>query len=241
MSKPTILGNGAITAGTGTGFGYARIAESLSVVLVGVNIGGTLKKLIVIGVSSLLLATSAFARTWQIDVIMSHGDKEVPRQFAIAMTAFARAKFDAIGIKIKIGRVSYTKLINPQYDVTSYRLGVYWWQKHLPPRKNIIRHVITPPFFYLGKYYLAGVAPGICVPRWKYAMATSNAEMFSGLGEDRFYQSAVALTHEQGHILGAKHTITHTLMNYGALGFSDIKDLQFSEESKHQIHNCLGE
>lgn len=187
----------------------------------------------------LLFASTAEARTYQIDITMSHGPKEVTRQNVIAMASFARAKFRAIGVSIRIGRVSYTSLINPQYSLTNYVNGVHWWQKKLPARTNIIRHVITPPFFVNGVPYLAGVAVGICCPRWKYAIAVSNAEILNHKGENRFWQSAIALTHEQGHIFGGRHTVSHSIMNIGALSFPDVYTLLFAPESITQIFSCL--
>lgn len=188
----------------------------------------------------LLLASSAHARTWQVDIIQSHGIREISRQDAIAMAAVMRAKFASIGIKIRIGRVSYTKLINPDYTISTYTSGIFFWQKHLPPRANIIRHVITPPFYDGKLFYIAGVAPGVCLARWKYAVSTSNAQRTNLAGQDRFWMSAIAMTHELGHVFGARHTKSHSIMNFGALSFVDTPALEFALESSRQIYQCIG-
>lgn len=188
----------------------------------------------------LLFASSAHARTWQVDIIQSHGLREITRQDAIAMAHVMRAKFASIGIKIRIGRVSYTKLINPDYTLATYTSGVFWWQKRLPPRANIIRHVITPPFFDGKLFYIAGVAPGVCLARWKYAVSTSNAQRTNLAGQDRFWHSAIAMTHELGHVFGCRHTVSRSIMNVGALSLEPVATLQFAPESTRQIYQCIG-
>ena len=187
----------------------------------------------------LLLATTAHARTYQIDLIQSHGFREVPRQDAIAMREVTFYKFAQIGVKLKRGRVSYTKIKNPDYNLLTYDRGALFWQRHLPPRKNIIRHVMTPPFYDIGLWFIGGVAPGICVVHWKYAVSTSNAQLFNIDGLDRWWHSAIAMTHELGHVFGAKHTKSDSLMNIGALHYEPVELLEFSPESANQIYKCI--
>lgn len=188
----------------------------------------------------LLFASTAHARTWQIDVIQAHGPREISRQDAINMATFARARFAEIGIKTRLGRVSFTKLQNPSYGLTNYTQGVFWWQRQLPPRANIVRHVLTPPFFTNGLWYIAGASTGICLLHWKYAVTTSNAQLTNIAGVSRWHQSAVAMTHELGHAFGARHTRGHSIMNIGALGFEDVATLTFAPESVRQIYQCMG-
>lgn len=199
-----------------------------------------LRSLIAVLVSSLIFSSVAQARAWQVDFILAKGDRAIPRQAAILMGQFVTLKFAEIGLQVKIRRVSFTKLTNPQYSTLDYGNGVYWWQRHLPPRKNILRHVITPPILEDGVYYIAGVAPGFCLVRWVYAVSTSNAQMINIKGIDRFWQSALAILHELAHLFGAKHVESHTIMNTGSLAFDDVKLLKFAPESVHQIYNCIG-
>lgn len=188
----------------------------------------------------LLFAVPAYARTWQINLIQSHGPREVSRQDAIAMMQFARAKLAEVGIRTRIGRVSYTKLFNPTYNLSNYWQGVYWWQKHFPARLNILRHVVTPPFLVDQLWYIAGASPGVCLLHWRYAVSTSNAQIVNVYNIDRWYQSAMAITHELGHVFGGRHTMSHSIMNGGALAFPDVKDLKFAPESVTQIYKCIG-
>lgn len=195
-------------------------------------------RLIAILVSSLLLASTAHARTWQINLIQSHGPREISRQEAIKMMQFARSKFTAIGIKTRLGRASYSKLLNPAYNLTTYQNSVHWWARKLPPRKNIIRHVLTPPFFD-GLWYIGGSAIGICALHHSYIITTSNAQYKNIDGLDRWYQSATAIAHELGHAFGARHTKSHSIMNFEALHFDDLPRLSFAPESVTQIYKCM--
>lgn len=191
----------------------------------------------------LLFTATAHARTYQVDIIQSHGPREVSRQDAIGMREVMLFKFAQIGVNIRRGRVSYTKIKNPNYNLSNYEQGALFWQKHLPPRTNIIRHVITPPFYDIGLWFIGGVSPGVCVVRWRYAVSTSNAQLVNLYGEDRWWHSAIAMTHELGHVFGSKDVKDvkdASLMNIGALHFTPVQALEFSPASATQIHHCVG-
>lgn len=235
-----IRASGVTTAGSGMGSGYVLSVVSLSAVAVGMNIGGILMRLIAILVSSLLLASTAHARTWQINLIQSHGFREVSRQDSIGMLTVARAKLAEAGIRTRVGRVSYSKLANPAYGLLTYQAGVFFWAKALGPRRNILRHVLTPPFFDEQRYWIAGVSIGVCTIYYKYAVTTSNAQLTNIDGVDFWYKSAIAMTHELGHAFGAKHTKSRSIMNVGSLAFEPVQNLVFAPESIRQINQCAG-
>ena len=189
----------------------------------------------------LLLAAPAWAspRTWQINLIQSHGFREVSRQDSIGMLTVARAKLAEAGIRTRVGRVSYSKLANPAYGLLTYQAGVFFWAKALGPRRNILRHILTPPFFDEQRYWIAGVSIGVCTIYYKYAVTTSNAQLTNIDGLDFWYKSAIAMTHELGHAFGARHTKSHSLMNFEALHFDDLPRLSFAPESVTQIYKCM--
>lgn len=186
----------------------------------------------------LLLAAPAWGRTYQINLIQSHGPREVSRQDAIEMLTIARAKLAQAGIKTRVGRVSYSRLLNPSYTLLTYGQGAFWWAKKLPPRLNIIRHVLTPPFYDEERYWMAGVSIGICLVHYRYAITTSNAQLTNIDGLDRFYHSAISIAHELGHAFGAKHTLTPSIMSSDALYFSPVWALQFATGSIRQMKAC---
>lgn len=109
-----------------------------------------------------------------------------------------------------------------------------------------ITHVILPPIYQNGIYYLAGYARGTCVynKRWQ-AYSMSNAELYNAIGEPRSTHSLVAFLHELSHTLGAHHDSgttwqDHNIMHPDALSFiTQYWPFSWNRKAKNEIQNCL--
>lgn len=190
----------------------------------------------------LLSTTQAFARVPSIDIIQVRGAYAVTRQEAQAMAGYAVAKFAQAGIQVKFRRISTTPTPPrlPAVTLANWRTQASYWQyKLLTKGARRVYYVMLPPFIDGGKRWIAGEADFICAIRNRTAVAVGNAQATNQDGADRLWQSALVMTHELGHELGAYHDTSYSIMNQAATSL-DVNKLQFSQTSVNQMRRCIG-
>ena len=200
--------------------------------------------LLLLLITLVLVSTQAEARTFSLDIIQSHGPKEVSRQEAIGMFKFAQARLAEAGIKIKLRRCSFTGKRNPAVNITNWPNQFYWWAKQGYSKrllKNQLLYIMLPPFWD-EIYWIGGQAYAVCgIRRTLFSFAVGNAELVTSFGVDRWYHSAMIMVHELGHLFGARHIDTDTIMNPGATGLPvSMVTLPWDIKSIQQIQRCIG-
>lgn len=103
-------------------------------------------------------------------------------------------------------------------------------------RRYVLTHFLAPPLVENNIKFVAGYASGICKKR---GVSYSNVTMLSSFGEPREYVSIVATSHEIGHLLGASHTSTPSIMHMDAGYLAKSRRLGLAPESRAQIRRCL--
>jgi hypothetical protein len=100
-----------------------------------------------------------------------------------------------------------------------------------------INFAITPPFEDGGKYWLAGFSESVCK---RGADGYSTAEMVNDEGTPRFNHSLVAFMHEIGHIVGAPHEDSNTIMHADALARTDsMSKIRYSNQTIRRMKQCI--
>lgn len=105
-----------------------------------------------------------------------------------------------------------------------------------------IKLFIVPPFVDAGGvFYIGGASAGVCTYKGNLNPVTmAAAEYKNGKGQARWRHSVVAVAHELGHAIGARHTETKSIMHPYILPFVDgIPRMTFAPESRAQIRTCL--
>lgn len=100
-----------------------------------------------------------------------------------------------------------------------------------------INFAITPPFEEGGLYWLAGYSEAICK---KGGVAYSTAEVFNNYGAPRFEHSKVAFLHELGHLVGAPHEDSNTIMHADATARTEsMTRIRYSNQTTERIKKCI--
>lgn len=191
-----------------------------------------------------LASTQAEARTFSLDIVQGHGPLEVSRQDAIKMFGWAQVRFAEIGIKIKLRRCSFTGKRNPSVTLANWQQQFWWWiaqywKRSLP--RNQLLYVMIPPFWDRSVAWIAGQAYAICgIRRTTLPMAVGNAEVYNQDGAYRWYHSAAVLAHELGHLFGAYHCQSQTIMHPAVTGLLiEMSAVRFDIVSAKQIRKCV--
>ena len=130
-------------------------------------------------------------------------------------------------------------------DMLSRQLRLWRWQKFFGVRSTswkMVQLVITPPMWDGEKYWLAGLASGVCTVGRERGVATSDAEYYNSSGMARLLHSEYAAYHESAHLLGAQHVTTPvgTLMDPAALAYIIYgTQLPIAPVTVSQVRNCL--
>lgn len=94
---------------------------------------------------------------------------------------------------------------------------------------------VLPPLRAGRQLFTAGYSSGICRP---YGTSYVSITSHNQLGQDRYWHGVFSMLHELGHLLGASHVASRTIMNSGALAFVNGNNLGFEEVSKWEIRKC---
>ena len=192
----------------------------------------------------ILFAQSALAEPVKLKVFSA---TSLSHRIDSAIIAQAAMRFKGIGVKIKVA--SYRKIRDhfPQYSALSqvkYRFSI--WQSYMAKKlwgtlkHNEIVVVLLNPAYGNGGLYVAGVANSVCGIHHRFPFLVVNILEFRSSGRPGVPFSGIALTHELGHIVGANHVNDQSIMDYGALAYSDIHPVNFSAVSVDEIKKCLG-
>lgn len=115
------------------------------------------------------------------------------------------------------------------------RLWEGWFDRHGVGAE--VNFAITPPFDDSGLYWLAGYSEAICK---KGGVAYSTAEMANNYGTPRFEHSRVAFMHELGHVVGAPHEDSNTIMHADATARTDsMTKIRYSNQTSERIKKCV--
>ena len=100
-------------------------------------------------------------------------------------------------------------------------------------------HYIFPAFNIGGLLYIGGMSYVCGVNNPERNSSVSNATVTSmSTGQDRLRHSVISAAHEIGHMLGASHVKSNTLMNYQVLGL-DLTNIRLSATNANQIKACV--
>lgn len=115
----------------------------------------------------------------------------------------------------------------------------YWskrfWKKHIG---GVLNLAILPPLNDRGTFYYAGRAGGFCALYDGFAWA--NIPRLRTNGTDGRVYAKYVIAHELGHLLGAEHVDSPTIMNPGVIEWADrLHDLNFDPDTVRQIGECL--
>ncbi len=116
-------------------------------------------------------------------------------------------------------------------------------EKNPRAKKGVITLIIVPPFRddeFIERYWLAGLANRACgvANRLNGGVAISAAQSFNYLGAPRLEESFVSMVHEMGHLLGASHTTSISMMHANAMAYANY-GLEFRPVSYNEIEFCL--
>jgi len=144
------------------------------------------------------------------------------------------------GVRVKLGRIYKTDQAFPYFQgfqMRGYRFATY--QKLMlnnrswnPDRAHLI---VDRPLLENGIRYIAGLA-NTC--RVQGGFGIVQTQSFNSFGVDRGVQSAIAVAHEVGHLIGADHHEGITIMNEAASGINPLPT-GFDRESIEEIARCL--
>lgn len=186
---------------------------------------------------SLLFAVNAYAEEINVQVIHVRGFGGVSVSQGRTVAESVRNFYEGNGIKLNItGFRSINNTSPSKFKSSSYQFGILedfrrWRRSHPYNRRMVL--FITPP----AGGYLLGAAQTACSI---YGTAYAAAEIKNMEGKDRVVHSFTALAHEVGHLLGAEHDESPTLMNANALPLVRNEILPLSKVSLKQINGCLG-
>lgn len=200
-----------------------------------------MKKFCLILLSILLLSTTAHARVWTVNIGLVSGQNKISRQEAKRIFIATQSTYAALNIDLKLGYIHGSK--GKKINSSAYSLDnqFWYWKKKvgtIPARQHQIVYVILPPMLFEGSYFMGGMAAGICNIYTENPFAVGYARVQKG-NKNSFWQSAVIMKHELGHLFGAVHDPGKDIMNAHAISFKNQMTLQFSQESISQMHNCL--
>lgn len=195
---------------------------------------------------SLLLAALAQADT-RIHVVHLYDTQNIQFEGLWPVLVQTQAKFDELGMGIKITRVTRYKT-DPSFGLRRIdqqasrltKLTRLALKRRWRTRFDVVVFAVSPMLDSSGIRWMGGLAYGLCqVGRYPFAMA--NQMLVSSFGEPRHIQSALAIAHEAGHIIGGKHTDGADMMNTNLLYLvrSMGTSIPWADESREQIYSCL--
>lgn len=166
-------------------------------------------------------------------------------QDAISLT---KLKYQEIGVNMLVRKIYRINDIHPELN------GLYTREKQLAYAGQLSqvmglarpRRVVHFVFCRMNEGYFAGYARGICKYHTRrnssFNTSVSNGGMFSVNNEPRFMHSVYAIVHETGHLSGAWHVSSKTVMNPNALFYVNEMNgnLSWDPKSQYQIRQCLG-
>lgn len=105
------------------------------------------------------------------------------------------------------------------------------------PKGADVNITITPPIQDMGMFWLAGYSEAICK---KGGRAYSTAELHNERMERRFEHSQVAFMHELGHLVGAPHEDSNTIIHADAIARTDsMTKIRYSNQTSERIKQCI--
>lgn len=190
----------------------------------------------------ILTAGICYAEPVKVHIAAVKGEKAISCADVTQLFEEAKGAFSDIGIDLELVQLDCLKRQRPRGTLQNRATQLIKYIRvlnRLNPRNDTLHIAVTPPLKDGGKFYIAGFSIGTCRYPITYAAGVVNAEYTSAEGEDRWGASVVALQHELGHLLGAKHDPLGTLaiMEPGAARFN--QRLEFSDYSEEWMLGCV--
>lgn len=168
--------------------------------------------------------------------------ERVDQMFAMAADYWRIQK----GVDLVVTKRRYVKNKFKQFHCISEscRLKLlHAWRKWAAKRNNnrkILKIFVLPPIVDQGAYYVAGFAAGHCTYTLGDSVLYTTAQEYNAQGVPRFWHSAISLTHEIGHLLGASHTTG--LMDTGVL-WNTTEGVwpELDYKAAKSIKQCIGQ
>jgi hypothetical protein len=192
--------------------------------------------------------TVCYAQSHNLSVVVATGAKSVTCEQGKRIVRDVQAIYSRTGIQIKLKR--FRCIANPKKSrdrLTGYGIDNthWWWDEDYFVEKNFrkfwLHHAILPPIQHEGELWMAGQAYLSC-SKFGRKIGTSNAMIANALGEPRYNHSVIAMAHEVGHMLGAKHdnSLPATIMHEAALRYVNVwqNNLPLSQTSLNEIKQC---
>lgn len=201
---------------------------------------------------TMIISQMAFAQNKTVHIVYGKSSNAVSRAFVDAAFDRANDYYNLYGIKLVRGKfITITHPSRLKMDLSQEsRLKVldYYNDRALGKLKGSKYNkdlvlTISPPLMFEGYKYIGGYASRVCGDRQYENSANVNITGMNTKGEDRFEASSVAIVHELGHLLGAKHdNSSENLMNEAPLQWVIVgKILGFNTKGYKEIIKCQKE
>lgn len=186
----------------------------------------------------LLSCSLAEAQTIPVNIVIVKHSYATPTEQQVYLR-YAIERIKELGVTLKIKKLKIVSDTIKQNSLKQYT-------KRLSPWQNLAHYkgwcsdkemcfMLLPPVFVGTEAFGGGVAQGICrVTGTAYAIARK----YNSFGVNRSLSSITAMSHELGHLLGASHIDTKTIMNDAAMSIGELR-LPWDIVSREQVNRCV--
>lgn len=191
--------------------------------------------------ASLLAAQSALAEI-TVNLVVAQGPNSLTREQIDEMFNASNLQFTMQmeePLIIKAYKFTGNPFPNEQMKLSKRLRLLRLWQGYFRrnPKGADVNIAVTPPIQDMGMFWLAGYSEAICK---KGGRAYSTAEFRNERLDYRFDHSRVAFMHELGHLLGAPHEDSNTIMHADAIARTEsMTKIRYSNQTVGRMKQCI--